>query len=108
MNDDTATMLAILLVLGLTAFVFSVGFRQYNPSRDEFAVALASGNVVVGMNESMVAEVWGIPHHVQDSKRVLTGWLAPVESYSWVYYEPYRKVTFQTEGYGERVTKVEW
>ena len=105
MNDD-----AILTILGLglavLLAVFFIGY--YNPSRDDFAVALAEGNVVVGMDESMVAQIYGAPDHVQQSRRVLTGWLAPIESYSWVYCEPYRKVTFQTEGYGERVTKIEY
>lgn|GEM_PF-6425503 len=102
--DVALAVLAVVLSLVVTVMAASY---LYLPSRDDYAAEIAAGNVVVGMNESMVAEAWGPPDFIQETNRVNRGLINPVETYYWIYFEPYRRVTFISEGYGQRVTSVD-
>ena len=94
-----------VLALVLVVLLGVVAVNLYNPPRHEEAIA--AGIVVGGMSEAEVAEVWGEPDHIVTSRLTTPGIFGPAEQYSWIYYNPYRKVTFVTEGFGEQVNRIE-
>jgi len=107
MNDEYVMNFVLVLALCVLIGVLAVPMvlNYYNPPRHEEAIA--AGIVVGGMSEAEVAEVWGSPDHIVTSGLTTPGIFKAAELYSWIYYNPYRKVIFANEGLGERVMQIQ-
>lgn len=109
MDDLLATVLAIAVVIAVlvgVAYVLGPGTdAMFESSVNR---ALERGEVAYRMTQEQVISVWGEPHDVQINTLAEQGFLGvlPEERMTWIYYSPYRTVTFVDEGLGPRVERI--
>lgn len=98
MSSNGSVTYLFLVGMALAALMMFKVATSFQPSEQDIAQAIMTGRVVKGMAEHHVIEVWGIPDNIVVGSRPQIGSHTSPQETSWIYRNPYRKVTFAEEG----------
>lgn len=98
MSGNSGATYLLLFGMALAALVMLTVATSFQPSEKDIAQAIMTDRVIRGMAEHHVIEVWGMPDNIVVSSRPQIGSHTSPQETSWIYRNPYRKVTFAEEG----------